>query len=379
MLNVFLDSNIIYNDPFMESGINKRLLNKIKQVNGKIYITDIVYKEVINNYVVKLKDLNLELEKLKRKLDTTNINIAINLIDVENEEKKLKLRLDNLIKDNSLNLLSTDNNLLDEVVYRAIKRIKPFSNNKEEFRDCLIWLTYAKKVESEIMENCFFITNNVNDFFSNDKINLHPDLINDTKRFRIYKGLIDFFINEQDLFDLGNLKTLKEIFNFKSADLYSNEISEKFKYAIIAYIDSNNNLLSKYIFDLQQSSSINLESYDITKETITSTDLDINKKTIDITGNFQIYIELSTNINNENQITVVQADIKFYCVKKVNINIEKDEYILEDGFLEFDLEVEDFDKLDSNEVDDYMYEKYYDGIDLVEAERMDALENYYMH
>lgn len=379
MLNVFLDSNIIYNNPFMDRGINKKLLNKIKQINGHIYITDIIYKEVIHNYVKKLEELNSDINQLQTKINKTNIEINFKIIDVSAEQKKLESRFNELVENNYITILNTNSNLLNEVIERAIKKIKPFSENKEEFRDCLIWLTYVQKSESDNINNCFFITNNTSDFFAKDKTSLHPDLLADSKRFKIYKGLIEFFNLEQQLFDLGNFKNLKENFTFKFNDLYSDAMIEKFEYELQEYINKNNNLLSKYIFNLSETTDIKFESYDIRDENIISTDLNIESKTIDITGDLNIYLEVSIKRVTETICTVMNINAKFYCVKEIKIDQDKDEYLLEDDFLEFNIEDLDCTKLSSDDIDSYMYENYADAESNAEAERMDALENYYLH
>lgn len=379
MLNVFLDSNIIYNNPFMDRGINKKLLNKIKQINGHVYITDIIYKEVIHNYVKKLEELNSDIDQLQTKINKTNIEINFKIIDVSAEQKKLESRFNELVENNYITILNTNSNLLNEVIERAIKKIKPFSENKEEFRDCLIWLTYVQKSESDNINNCFFITNNTSDFFAKDKTSLHPDLLADSKRFKIYKGLIEFFNLEQQLFDLGNFKNLKENFTFKFNDLYSDAMIEKFEYELQEYINKNNNLLSKYIFNLSETTDIKFESYDIRDENIISTDLNIESKTIDITGDLNIYLEVSIKRVTETICTVMNINAKFYCVKEIKIDQDKDEYLLEDDFLEFNIEDLDCTKLSSDDIDSYMYENYADAESNAEAERMDALENYYLH
>ncbi|PIH03052.1 PIN domain-containing protein [Clostridium combesii] len=379
MLNVFLDSNIIYNNPFMDSGINKRLLDKIKQINGHVYITDIIYKEVIHNYVKKLEELNSDIDQLQTKINRTNIEMSFKNIDVIAEQKKLESRFNELVEHNYITILNTDSNLLNEVIERAIKKIKPFSENKEEFRDCLIWLTYVHKSESDDLKNCFFITNNTSDFFAKDKTSLHPDLLEDSKRFTIYKGLIEFFNLKQQLFDLGNFKNLKENFTFKFNDLYSDVMIKKFEYELEEYINKNNNLLSKYIFDLSETTDIKFESYDIRDENIISTDLNIESKTIDITGDLNIYLEVSIKRVNETICTVMNINAKFYCVKEIKIDQNTDEYFLEDDFLEFNIEDLDCTKLRSDDIDSYMYENYADAESNAEAERMDALENYYLH
>ncbi|EES91051.1 hypothetical protein CLG_B1384 [Clostridium botulinum D str. 1873] len=43
----------------MKKGKNKILFDKINRIGGKIFICDIVYKEILNNYKKQLNEINI--------------------------------------------------------------------------------------------------------------------------------------------------------------------------------------------------------------------------------------------------------------------------------------------------------------------------------
>ena len=87
MLNVFLDANILYRDPCFEKRTNKLLIDKVKRIGGKLYISDIVYKEIENNFKKQLDEINDKINKIKK---DCKIPIEINNINTENEILKMK-------------------------------------------------------------------------------------------------------------------------------------------------------------------------------------------------------------------------------------------------------------------------------------------------
>lgn len=379
MVNVFLDSNILFNNPFMDSGFNKKLLEKVAKVKGTVFITNIVYKEVINNYRKLLIKDNDTIKNLNKDLERAHVENRISEINIEEMIKKLKNRLDDLNEENKIKILETDNNLLDSAIDRAIKEIKPCSAGKEEIRDSLIWLTYVRKVESEKLENCFFISNNTKDFFSNDGRALHQDLVNDTNRMKAYKSLSDFFSKECDLFDTINIDILRDNFTFSCHELYSDEIYSEFEELLFNYVSENNKLISKYIFDCNTENTISLEKFNMQDPEISSTEVNLGNKTIDIYGKIEIYIELSMNIYSKTVVTVAIITVNFYCVKEIKIKSDTEEYLLKEGFKEFDFEDVDITKLSDEDIDIYMEEEQYEAEQDGWAEQMEAEQEYFEH
>ncbi|KAA0930100.1 MULTISPECIES: PIN domain-containing protein [Bacillus] len=86
---------------------------------------------------------------------------------------------------------------------------------KNEFRDAVFWLTYSSFVKENRLENCYFITNNVNDFFDITCIDsssvLHPELLKDCDNFILYRSIKDL-VNKDERFN-SHRKMHNEIFH----------------------------------------------------------------------------------------------------------------------------------------------------------------------
>ncbi len=92
------------------------------------------------------------------------------------------------------------NDYFKEVINRAINHIKPCSENKEELRDTIIWLTVLDIAKIDPERIIGFISGNIKDFASKDKKTLHSrlntDLIENEVKV-IYFTSIEEFIKEQ--------------------------------------------------------------------------------------------------------------------------------------------------------------------------------------
>lgn len=200
MINIFLDSTVTYNDPYLTNINNGILLELVDKLGGAIYISNVVIEETKNNLKNNLQET---IDKINNSLNDynklSNANISIN-IDT-NIEYHIE-NLENYYKQGILKVVEYDNDFMPIIVERAIQGIKPFSSNKGEFRDALIWLSYTKFIKEKSLDNCFFITNNTADFYADDKQNLHNDLIHDCaniKLFKSSKSLYNFFKDEDFL------------------------------------------------------------------------------------------------------------------------------------------------------------------------------------
>ncbi|WP_181170546.1 PIN domain-containing protein [Priestia megaterium] len=117
-----------------------------------------------------------------------------------------------------IEIVGYDNSILPELVNRAVNRIKPFTEGKQEFRDAVIWLSYALLAKERKLENCLLITGNTTDYCSKNK-ELHPDFLKDSERFTIYK-------DAYTLVEADNMKEFKE--EYELTKLQINERHEAF-------------------------------------------------------------------------------------------------------------------------------------------------------
>ncbi|MFB3945541.1 PIN domain-containing protein [Aeromonas veronii bv. sobria] len=203
MIAVVLDSNAIYSDPFLMSGNLKRLVGYSSLNKLDILISNVVMDEVINNNRNKIKTT---FEKIKSQLKTINETsglqqLSVTEINIEQLDRDLTRRFSELSSMGSITLVPYQNELLPELVNRALKKIMPFKENKEEFRDAVIWLSIVNYLKENEYEKAFFISNNSSDFCDPKTGTIHQDLVNDHDSIILYKNIKDFFIEEKILLE----------------------------------------------------------------------------------------------------------------------------------------------------------------------------------
>lgn len=210
---VFLDSNFCYTDPFMQENMYNRILIELAEAG---YITlcmsDVVRKEILNNFEKEVKkhfdviknNKDKMMQKYMRKTDSPPFEWSLK---VEDYVANLEDRLKQLDEDGTIEMIPFSNDILPELVERSIKRIKPFSESKLEFRDAIIWLSYVAFVEPRELERCYFITANTDDFSKDGK--LHPDLVKDSAAFVLYKNAQEFIQKSQEVKELQKVHKLE--------------------------------------------------------------------------------------------------------------------------------------------------------------------------
>lgn len=385
MINIFLDSNILYSDPLMQKGKNKVLFDKINRIGGKIFICDVVYKEVLNNYKKQLNEINLEIKKIKSKMDKLKYDSdTISNIDIEFEIDEIQKVFEEYNTQGKLIILPIDNEILPEVVDRSIKRKKPFSENKQEFRDCIIWLTYARKIENDNLDNCIFITKNTSDFCDNNG-NLHKDLLEDTEKFRFHSDAYQFLENESELISEIELNEITEIFKhytISENEFNRREVFEEIRRSIYNYFI---NLSEDHIADLYEGMYINyieLDGIDIQSITKKSSDIDINDLTITEFGDIEIETAVELRVYNEEEDwSIATTNILLKCsywaqVKIINKGDEgENNYIADEEINEIEI-----DTITVKEIDGSVINKYYNDLkSTAYADIMEAQEEYYRH
>ncbi|MBG9754061.1 DUF4935 domain-containing protein [Lysinibacillus sphaericus] len=202
--NIFLDTTLTYKDPFFKSNFNRNLLKLAEFYKFPIYMSKVVYDETRNKFEENVKLKIQKLDSALKELDIyhpTELNATTIKSTKEDFYTKFNDFYQDLINRGVLVVIDLDNSLLPILVERSIKQIKPFGNKKQEFRDAITWLTYAMLAEKEDMDNCYFITENVNDFCK-DKGNIHPDLLEDSEKFKHYVSIKEMLEKESVLVPL---------------------------------------------------------------------------------------------------------------------------------------------------------------------------------
>lgn len=171
MINVFIDSNILYEDYFFENKSNNTLLEFCKEGTINIFMSEIVKLELRRQYEKEISEYLRQFNRLNKNSERLKINIK------SPEFSKIEEYLDifdsfynDLNGNDNFHYLNFENEFLGDIVDRAINRKKPFTEQKTELKDAIIWKTYSKFVEDKNLEDCIFLTNNTNDFcVKNDK------------------------------------------------------------------------------------------------------------------------------------------------------------------------------------------------------------------
>ncbi|KIL80718.1 PIN domain-containing protein [Bacillus badius] len=251
-MEIFLDSNIIYSDPFMESIYAQQLLKLAELDFVDIYMASVVVEEIKNNY---RKQINKEYLTLNKNISNLSKHTYQNIekyIVIKKDENYLIEEFNNfyddLFKRGVIKVLQYPNDILPELINRSIKRIKPFTERKQEFRDAIIWLTYVNYVKENSLVDCHFINNNINDFLEDGKI--HPDLKADNNNFIFYRSFREFFSsNNKDLEYVKSevLTYFCDEIKYRQSDIFELIYSDHFSTLEIEsadYIDNNSDYIS---------------------------------------------------------------------------------------------------------------------------------------
>lgn len=174
MLHVFLDTNILENDPFLQQKKRMELLTKKGKL--EILLPDVVVGELTKHTIKKSKD---SISAIKKNLKTLkNIQFS-NILEFQLQpysQEEIKNKYNNLQTEGRIKIISSDSVKINRIMERYISEKKPFSENKESFRDYALFCTCSDYVSNNNLNNCYFISENSSDFANKDKTDFHDDL-----------------------------------------------------------------------------------------------------------------------------------------------------------------------------------------------------------
>lgn len=243
-MNIFLDTSVLYKDPFWKSNFFGELLEVVKEKEIGLYMSSIVLRELGHNYKKIIEQEIVKLDKVNAQVNQYNIKVnSLTDINLEDSLKAFDIFYNNLVAEKTIKTLEYSNDMLPEIVNRAIERKKPFTENKTELKDTIIWLTYAEFVEKHKLKDCILLTANISDFCDIEKakkdiFEIHSELRKDTERFKVYKTPKDLIQGER-----GKLQSMSQRFSVWlddqdfSKDSVLDLIKESFENEIIRKID----------------------------------------------------------------------------------------------------------------------------------------------
>ncbi|MBS4699368.1 PIN domain-containing protein [Aeromonas media] len=194
-MDIFLDSNIIFNNWHFKNANLQYLLHFIKNEGHTLIISDVVIKEINNKH-------KQELDKAKGKLidavgDLFKLTQINEVMDVEKFNTKYSL-VDTLKQLNvDYNILNCDAIPQELIIDRAIAGVRPFQDSEKGYRDTVIWMEFLNHARSNTSDDeIIFICENKNDFYDTanrtNTIVFHPDLERDLLAIKPGKKIIPF-------------------------------------------------------------------------------------------------------------------------------------------------------------------------------------------
>lgn len=368
VLHIFLDTNILENDPFLQQVVNLKLL--VKHGKAEILLPDVVIDELIKHTIKKTKEAINNLKKSINSLkhfqvrNVPDFQVSV-LTQSEIRDKYAELQSTELIK-----ILSSDNIKVSRIMQRYISEQKPFSENKESFRDYVLFCTCADYVYNNNLTGCYFISDNSHDFANKDKTDFHDDLkaesqgmkyvkglrkfyelpeirniINELKREEKYESLVENWIynyiqnplsrTDESITDwaIKNIKEseyLENLFNNKLYNSIENEIINKCM-----------NLYPENVGSFYDAGYVDYEGID-TIEKIDISDFTASEdKSVTISGNIKLDVQVSIYVINWSYERNDEDDSKYICLESGNVKMDYyfDLTLKDDGFeVDYNLE-----------------------------------------
>jgi len=181
-MNIVLDTNIFVRDFLMNSVSFRLLFDFLQKTNSRILMPQIVYQELGEVYRRELNKRLVRYRQARKSVEKVLIDAHIPPLETDVLDEEVDKYLEFVRK--KLNIQERDivpfkENYLGELVTRAIRRLKPFSNKGEEFRDALLWLTVLDIARETKGETLAFISGDAKAFGQNNQ--LYEVLLNEAE------------------------------------------------------------------------------------------------------------------------------------------------------------------------------------------------------
>jgi hypothetical protein len=248
----------------MESDLHKILYSYLQKTDSKLLMPEVVYQELPVVYKKRLHEEYNKFVNAERQLHNLMITIKVNIeINIDEEVKYFIDKIDKTYSTFSKEFrIPYHSGMLEETVKRAIYKIRPCSDTKEEFRDTLLWLTILDVAKRQDEKNVVFITGNTKDFCGTDgelHIELKKDLIENDVSVLFYKDLSDFIKDHAEAISGIDEKRVLEILNQVETEKALFKLSEK---DYLRDIERKLERKYDYVEDLEiLSLDINVENY----------------------------------------------------------------------------------------------------------------------
>lgn len=202
-MDIFLDSNILIADPWLRSQKLRMLMDFAEKSFSKILLLKPVEMEVRSHFKRRSASIIAGIENAIKTAERNhlkglpNYDCADSLIATM---KEWESNFEQFIRKNEILRVAIDNSVLLEALRRSAERIPPCSESGNELRDTVIWLSLLSCCKMRVFGQVnVFISENVRDFASPDKLSLRTELVEDLKREKLellYYPSLDSFLEE---------------------------------------------------------------------------------------------------------------------------------------------------------------------------------------
>ncbi|MFJ8458191.1 PIN domain-containing protein [Lysinibacillus xylanilyticus] len=238
-MNIFLDSNAFYKDPFLTKGKNHILLKLAGIEDVKLYINKTVYEELYRAHKNLLKKeigmINESYTRISPFLQNEKQQLIAESIDELMSDFKSRFKV--FHENDALEIIDYDADVLEHIVKIDMDKVAPFMlEDKKSIRDAIIWYSYMVFIKKNELEDCYFISNNHKEFgaegskkISGKPYPLHPNIVEDMN-LTAYKNIYDFITHKDD-----EIKDLYEqLISDKLLDSIKEELEEGLLQEIMA-------------------------------------------------------------------------------------------------------------------------------------------------
>jgi hypothetical protein len=191
-MHVFLDSNVLHNNWFLEAAPIRYLAHYLNNEGHALLVSRLVIEEVQNLHRRALDEAYRQLSK-----GATDLRQLTNgePLDFPNRNSLPRYDLLDLIKGQVDHVVVVEYENIPQsiVTARAMAPRRPFREKDRGYRDTLIWLSLLDHlIKKGVDRQVAFVTENVHDFMGSDNKAFHEELLHDLADSGLENVLVPF-------------------------------------------------------------------------------------------------------------------------------------------------------------------------------------------
>ena len=211
-MQVFLDANILYKDPFLKTGYLSLLKRLAKDGHIQLFISESAYKDVLhhfqNQYVKLITDAKYAAHHMNYLLKKSTVTVHVT------EEELVQYFEENFfqnVHDGVIQIIPLDERILHKVIELELSPIEPFFHPikdvegqhcyRKNIQEAITWYTYANYISAHDLQDSYFITNKIEHFAdvrrlkNMDAFLPHPNLAHHRMKlcFKSVRGYLNYF------------------------------------------------------------------------------------------------------------------------------------------------------------------------------------------